>query len=651
MRLLSLALVVPALLRADTLLEWMDKVAQQQLAKREAEVAKVRTVAGAQTRQKWARAKILELIGGLPDYDGPLNARVTGTIELSRYRIEKVIFESLPKMYITGNVYLPKEPGRYPGVLMPMGHWMEGKAAGQQISANLAMKGFVVLAFDPLGQGERLQAYDKRMRASLAAGSTDQHNLTGAQSVLAGEAFARYRIWDAKRALDYLVSRRDVDGDRIGCTGCSGGGTVTTYISALDPRIKVSAPACYMNTFRLLFSGPTGDAEQSVQGFISSGLDLADYVEMFAPKPYLIVSTSGDFFPIDGARAVYEEARRWYRVYGAEDKIAWAVGPGGHGTPREVRERIYDWMIRWLGGKGDSRDEPIEALPAHKLYATEGGQVDGREAYEVIADGFRRRMSTGAVEDMLAELRKWTPLGERRAPATRVLEETPAAEYRIQKIAVETEPGLEIQGTLAAPAGAGRKPAVLLVNGNAAQTARLAKAGNVVLSIAPRSGPPRQNSNAPRIAGDSVTNIRAWLIGKNLAAMRAADVVRGVDLLAARADVDASRIRGAARDVAGVWLLMAASLDPRIGRVWLDKTPHSLRAAMDMPVHRNLHDAAIPGFALKWDLEDMRKAVAPREVIWSDPTDWMGAVAPNLDGFLYRSFEEPDDRFVEKLLR
>ena len=125
-------------------------------------------------------------IGGLPDYAGPLNAKVTGKIELARYTIEKVVFESLPQFYITANLYRPNDSAKHPGILMPMGHWEEGKPAGQRIAANLAVKGFVVLAYDPVGQGERLQAYDQRTRVSLAGGATEQHFMAGAQSILAG---------------------------------------------------------------------------------------------------------------------------------------------------------------------------------------------------------------------------------------------------------------------------------------------------------------------------------------------------------------------------------------------------------------------------------------------------------------------------------
>ena len=650
MKLLPLAVLVcvSPLWADDQFLKWMDNIAQEQLSKREAAVAGIQTVGDAQARQRAVRTKILDLIGGLPEYAGPLNAQITGQIEMPRYIIEKVIFESLPKIFITANVYRPKEPGRYPGVLMPLGHWDEGKPAVQEIAANLAMKGFVALAYDPLGQGERRQSYDPRLRASLAGGSVEQHLMAGGQSVLMGASFARYRIWDAKRALDYLVSRADVDTARIGCTGCSGGGTLTTYISALDPRIKVSAPSCYINTFRLLFSGPTGDSEQTIPGFLAAGLDVADYIEMFAPKPYLIVSTVGDFFPLEGARHAYEEARSWYRLYKAEDKVQWAIGPGGHGTPREVRERIYEWMIRWLkDGHGDSREEPFQPLPDFKLFSTEAGQAPGRDIYEAIGDEFRRRQSTGTQEQMLAELRKWSPLAQHKAPAARILSESELVDIKTQQLAIEVEPGLEIAASLAIPLARGRKRAVLVVNGDTNTAAMLARRGAVALSLTPRS----TTNAAGGLAGDWVTDTRAWLIGLNLPGMRAADIIRGVDLLAARPDVNAAAISAAAHDVAGVWLLMAAALDPRIGRLWLHRTPHSLRAALDGPLNRNLHDALIPGFALKWDLADLKQALGSRTVIWTDPTDWMGKVAPSVDGCTYRTFEEPDDRFWGMLSR
>jgi hypothetical protein len=213
---------------------------------------------------------------------------------------------------------------------------------------------------------------------------------------------------------------------------------------------------------------------------------------------------------------------------------------------------------------------------------------------------------------------------------------------------LEVEPGLEISGTLYAPIAPGRKSAILLVGLDTPLAERLAARGAVVLNLQPRGIPvPSTGEDQPAVK----QNIRAWVIGKNLAAMRASDIQRGVDVLLAQPDVDAGSIRAAARNVSGVWLLMAASIDARIGKIWLDRTPHSLRAALEVPIARDLHDAVIPGFALHWDLEDLVKAMAPRPVLWTDPTDWMRQVVPHLPGFLYRTFEEPDDRFLAELMK
>ena len=634
------------------LLRWMDRIAQEQLDARAKHIDGVRSVEEAERHKARVRAKILQLIGGLPDYDGSLNARVTGRIERPRYVIEKVVFESLPGLLVAANLYRPRQPGKYPGVLLPLGHWDEGKAAMQRIAINLALKGFVALAYDPLGQGERLQAYDRRLGRSLGAGSTEQHFLAGAQSLLAGESFARYRIWDGKRALDYLLSRPEVDTDKIGCTGCSGGGTLTTYLSALDSRIKVAAPACYMNSFRILFSGSIGDSEQSLPGFLSAGLDQADYVELFAPKPWLIASTLGDFFTPEGARQVFEEARRWYRMYGAEEKVQWVVGPGEHGTPPVVREAIYAWMIRWLkDGKGDLREEDVEILPTHALLATSSGQVSeqgSRDIWQVILEGFQKRKRQGTLEELRAELRQLVnPAAS--VPRVRVTGDSFTPEWDTQTLLVETEPGLEIYATLLVPRAPGRKPGVILVEDQASPSKRasqLVTRGAVVLALTPR-GLPRQNDHRP-FSGDWLANTRAWLIGRNLPAMRAFDILRSLDWLAARPDVDPASIRAMARDVAGVWLLMAAALDSRLTRIWIDRTPHSLRAALERPLHENLHAAVIPGFCLKWDLDNLRQAISPRNVLWTDPTDWMEKVVPIAGDFRYRGFDEGDERILDE---
>jgi hypothetical protein len=141
--------------------------------------------------------------------------------------------------------------------------------------------------------------------------------------------------------------------------------------------------------------------------------------------------------------------------------------------------------------------------------------------------------------------------------------------------------------------------------------------------------------------------------------MRAHDILRGVDLLVAREDVDPASIRAAARGVKGVWLLLAAAVDSRISGVWLDRTPYSLRTALENPMNTELFDAVIPGFALRWDLSDLRQAMGDRKALWTDPANWMGHRVP-LDGpFRYRYIigdttdlhDAQDDSFIDEFLR
>ena len=590
------------------LLRELNAIAQEQLERRAAAIAAIRDVPAAARRQAEVRQRVLQLIGNLPDHRGPLNATVTRTTRREGFSIDHVLFESLPGYYVTGNLYRPDGPGPHPAILMSMGHWESGKAAGQLLSSNLARKGFVVLAYDPVGQGERQQAYDARVGRSLIGGATEQHFTNGAAAILMGRSVARYFIHDGMRAIDYLVSRSEVDPERIGATGCSGGGTQTTYIAALDDRVKVAAVACYMNSFRTLFSGSIGDSEQSVPGFLAAGLDQTDYVELFAPKPWLIASTENDFFTPAGARQVFEETERWYKLHDVPERVKWTVGPGGHGTPLQVREAIYEWMLRWLrDGRGDAREEELTLLPDHELLVTPDGQVDGRELYQIIADTPRQDGTTGELAGFVRDL---VAANEPLVRNFRILPRTPADSGRAATILVQEdlEPGPDARELLAD--------------------------GQVVVLVAPSgqgSDPERQRS------GNWMNNTRAWLVGRNLPAMHAAEINAAVAEVLRRADVDAARINARASGVNGVALLLAAAVDDRITSVLLSRTPHSVRAAVDAPIHTNLHDAVIPGFALKWDLADLRTLIHPREVVWQDPTDWMRNVVALEGSFVYTS--------------
>jgi cephalosporin-C deacetylase-like acetyl esterase len=653
---------------ADPFLAWLDRIAQQQLDGRDRAIAAIRTPADADRRKAFVRAKLTDLIGGLPTYSGPLNARVTGRIQSATHTIEKVIFESLPGFYITANLYRPNLSGRYPAVLVPSGHTQEGKPETQIVAANLAAKGFVALAYDPIGQGEREQTYLPQLGRALSGGGGNEHLELGARNILIGQSVARYFIFDAIRAVDYLVSRPDVDPDRIGVTGCSGGGAITAYVGVFEPRVKAAAPGCFINSFRTLFTGPTADSEMSFPEFLSSGLDIADFFETAAPLPWLMMATTEDYFRPAGARAVYAEARRWYEIYGAGDRIRFFVGTGPHGTPLDSREEIYRWMIRWLaGGKGDPRDQPVKLYTNLELQVTASGNVDGepgsRKLYQLVADEFRARKQQHGVPELLAELRRLGVPSQGAAPITTTTSQIEVNGIRIEELRFESAPGVTVSARLHIPKGAGRKPAVVMFEekrlpvplyvqrsqSTAAIAEALAQSGNIVMEVDPR-GSPSANDGRPFL-GDWLTNERADLVGRNLAAMRAHDLLAAVDVLAARPDVDARSIRGYARGVKGVWLLLAAASDRRLGKIWLDRTPWSIAAAFENPLTNQLFDATIPRFALHWDFQDLVAAIGDRRVLWTDPANWMNRVVPLGAPYRYRSVGEDDAPLIQEFLQ
>jgi cephalosporin-C deacetylase-like acetyl esterase len=652
----------------DPFLAWLDRIAQQQLDTRERGIGEIRTQADADRRKAIVRAKLTELIGGLPTYSGPLHARVTGRLQSDTHTIEKVIFESLPGFYITANLYRPNTPGRYPAVLVPSGHTQEGKPETQMVAANLAAKGFIALSYDPIGQGEREQTYLPQLGRALSGGGGNEHLELGARSMLIGHSVARYFIFDAKRAVDYLVSRPDVDPDRIGVTGCSGGGAITAYVAVFESRVKAAAAGCFINSFRTLFTGPTADSEMSFPAFLASGLDMADFFEAAAPLPWLMMATTEDYFHQEGARAVYTEARRWYELYGAGDRIGYFVGTGPHGTPPESREEIYRWMIRWLAdGKGDSRDQPVKLYTNLELQVTQSGNVDGelgsRKLHQIIADEFRARKQKRTGPELLAELRRLGLPSTGPAPPVITKSRNQDSDLRIEEIRFESEPGVTVSARLYLPQGAGRKPATVMFEdkrlpvplyvqrsqSTEAIARALARTGQIVMELDPRDSP-SANEGRPFL-GNWLTNERADLIGRNLAAMRAHDLLVAVDVLAERQDIDANAIRGYARGVKGVWLLLAAAVDQRLSRIWLDRTPWSVTAALEGPLTNHLFDALIPRFALHWDLQDLVRAMGDRRVLWTDPTNWMNRVVPLGAAYRYRYVGEGDEPLIQEFVR
>jgi cephalosporin-C deacetylase-like acetyl esterase len=473
------------------------------------------------------------------------------------------------------------------------------------------------------------------------------------------------------RSIDYLASRSDVDASRIGAAGCSGGGALTTFVGALDPRLKVVIPGCYPSSFQLLFSTFGPDAEMVFPQFLASGLDTADFVELSAPTPWLLQATEQDeyHFSHEGVQLVYEEARKWNAIYDAQNKVGFLVGPGSHGMPLVSREAVYEWMIRWLkDGQGDFHEQAVKMYTNKELLVTATGNVENeagsRKLYQLLLADFQARERQGTTPDLFDELRNLKIPTAGSAPEVKISDESNGAEGRQEHIKFESEPGIWLDATLYVPSSTGRKPAVLMVKGNeysgimptATMAEEMARLGQVVLEMEPRKS--LMKNDAGPLTGDWATNLQANLIGRNLPALRAHDIVRGVDLLSARSDVDPGSIRGAARGVQGIWLLLAAAADPRIGKIWLDRTPYSLRAALENSMAADLWDAVIPNFVLRFDLSDLVKAMGERQVLWTDPTNWMRRVVVLGPPFQYRYVlgdttdlaNAQDDAYIRELL-
>ncbi|MBN2272234.1 MAG: acetylxylan esterase, partial [Sedimentisphaerales bacterium] len=251
--------------------------------------------------QRQIRAKFIEAIGEFPQRT-PLNPQITGLIKRKGYHVEKIIFESQPKHYVSALLFMPERRRRqrpYPGVLIPCGHSRNGKAsdAYQTMGALLALNGMAALVFDPIDQGERSQ-----MPSQLPElWGTRAHTMIGVGSILLGRNTAWFEIWDGMRGIDYLQSRKEVDPTRIGCTGNSGGGTQTSYLMSLDDRIIAAAPSCYItNLYERILELGAQDAEQNIFGQLQFGMDHADYLMLRAPTPILICAATKDFFDIRG---------------------------------------------------------------------------------------------------------------------------------------------------------------------------------------------------------------------------------------------------------------------------------------------------------------------------------------------------------------
>ena len=337
----------------------------------------LRTKADAENYVRSVRQKIRRCFGPEP-FRTPLNARITRTTVRDGYRIENVIFESRPGFPVTANLYVPTDKsGPHPGVVGTCGHSSNGKAAEayQSFAQGLARMGYACLIYDPIGQGERLQYADEHLKSRVGTGVLE-HLHAGNQQFLVGEFFGMWRAWDGIRALDYLLTRPEIDKNHLGVTGNSGGGTMTTWLCGVEPRWTMAAPACFVTTFRHNMENELpADTEQCPPLALSLGLDHDDFLAAMAPKPVIILAKERDYFDVRGSEESLQRLKRLYGLLGAEDNIALFAGPTTHGYSQENREAMYRWFNR-VTDVSDAQTEPEITLEKDEtLWCTPSGQV------------------------------------------------------------------------------------------------------------------------------------------------------------------------------------------------------------------------------------------------------------------------------------
>jgi len=308
----------------------------------------------------------------------PLNTQVTGVVVCDGYRIEKLTYESRPGCLVTANLYVPETlMGPAPGVISPCGHSMNGKAADgyQGYCERLVRNGVVVLIYDPFNQGERDQYHGMSSREAVN-NCCLAHNMMGKQLELTGEFFGMWRAWDGIRGVDVLIERPEVDSTRLGVTGNSGGGTLSSWLWALEDRLTMGAPSCFITSFLTnLENELPADCEQYPPGVIGAGLDMVDFMIARAPKPALLLGQNYDFFERRGLKTAFAELKRFYDILGAEANTDLFIGPQGHGYSVHNQEAMVEFFTRHAGITPVVTVSETAVRPEEKLFATPSGNT------------------------------------------------------------------------------------------------------------------------------------------------------------------------------------------------------------------------------------------------------------------------------------
>ena len=661
------------------LIQHLTKQAMHFYEIREKEISGLKTKSEWIARQAVVKDKLMEMVGPFPEKN-PLRPKITGTIKRDGYRIEKIIFEAFPEYYVTGCLYIPEGiKGKVPAILHVIGHNQEAFRAPlyQVISYNLVKKGMIVFAIDPPGQGEHVQYYDTNLKTSSIGYSVVEHCYFGNQLYLSGSSAARYFIWDGMRAIDYLLTRKEVDPERIGVTGFSGGGTVTTYISAFDDRVKVSVPCSWATSNkRQLETKGVQDAENVFIHGLANGISVEDLLEVRAPKPTLMTFTSRDeYLTLQGAREANAEAKLAYKAFGLEDNLKMSEDDSKHWMTPKIRYDIYSFFMKHFNVKGDPSEEEAEIFTIEELNVTPTGQISTSFGGDMIFDvnrketekllsnlGSARKDIDNHLINVISSAKELsgfiTPSGD---PGKAFLNGRYQRKgYSVGKYAIMGEGEYPIPLLLFIPHDEREKhPAVVYLHPEGkvteakpgAEIEKLVKMGYVV-AAADVLGVGETKNTAARGITDGYA---AVLIGRSLVGIQAGDIVRVVNYLKSCNEVDPSKISAIGINEMCIPLIHAAAFESSIINITLIGSPISYRSiAMNRIFRIGLTETGksginhpyeadfswgVAGALTAYDLPDLIGCMVPRKVTVAGLKDH--ALEPASDDLVKLEMEFP----------
>jgi hypothetical protein len=631
--------------------EYLSGLAETAHLKREAALARLSNPREIEQRQQWVRETLWASIGGMPERT-PLNARQTGTLDRGAYEVRNYIYESQPNLFVPANVYVPKQgQERYPAVLFQSGHYWEGKAypSYQRLCQGLAQQGFVVLAFEPMGQGERI--YYRNAEGGSRLPSCDaEHTVPGKQFLLFGDTSTRFQLWDAIRSMDFLASLPMVDIKRIGVTGHSGGGTLTMLLVAADSR-PACAAVCMGNLEnfigrKFVSPGTVDDAEQDLLN-ADLGFDRWDLLYPFAPKPLLLIPSERDFYVTyspDYIRNGWEEYSKLRRVFGRlgkQEAVQWTGTPLPHALAYDSRMDIYRWFARWLTpeAKAPLGEPPVKPEPVETVRVTESGSTVVSLHSVTPFQMVRARRSQQQPVALRKLLRLANPGGE-PTPAYRKIGETQSGKVRVEVLEVHSEQKVRLPAWLLTPERPDPQGAtVLCLDPHGSEKLWFAPEVDIIL---PADAPfvctadvrgvgalvPQFSPGPAEYAGwHQQEEAYAWgsiMLGKPLLGQRVADILALVRSLLSHPLTANRPVRIVAQNALTVPALFAAALEPSIESLYLSGALVSFRQIADTEVYDYPFANFVPGLLNHTDLPLVAASLAPRKIVLAGAVDANG---------------------------